>query len=304
MPSFGQMTLQELAGMMAVYGLKKKSKREMTERLEHIWKTLHPASAAAEGGMPAAGDGTATSSSSSSSGRSRKRDAPTRDSDSGGDPSSCLPASSQGRRRGRAAIEARPTFSPAATAAATSSASIPRRPPLSRPPRGGNGSRGTGFSQEEAVPPLPSTSRSQQQQQQQQGFLADNSSGGKGGDADLEERIRGVIMGYAPLHEDILLLKTVDLSAIHTLIKNAGGVKCTKKDLASYLDARGITFVDRGGVKRRARGGGEREVEGGEEEQQSQQRKRKKKRRPGATGAVAAGQRSGLYITRGGAICR
>lgn len=72
-----------------------------------------------------------------------------------------------------------------------------------------------------------------------------------------------------------LLCQTVDLSAIHTLIKNAG-VKCTKKDLASYLDARGITFIDRGGVKRRARGG-ERETEG---EEQSQ-RKKKKKRRPG-----------------------
>ncbi|CAB1097155.1 unnamed protein product [Ectocarpus sp. CCAP 1310/34] len=304
MPSFGQMTLQELAGMMAVYGLKKKSKREMTERLEHIWKTLHPA--AAEEGMSAAGDGNATSSSSSSSSssRSRKRDAPSRD--SGGDPSAYLSASSQGHRRSRGAAEARPTSSPAAAAAAaavtvTSSTSIPRRPPLPRPPRGGGvpgagDSRRGGFSQEEeAVPPIPSTCRSQQQQQQ--GFLAENSSGRNGVDADLGERIRSVIMGYAPLHEDILLLKTVDLSAIHTLIKNAG-VKCTKKDLASYLDSRGITFIDRGGVKRRARGG-ERETEG---EEQSQ-RKKKKKRRPGATG-TAAGRNGAVCVARDGTLCR
>lgn len=42
-------------------------------------------------------------------------------------------------------------------------------------------------------------------------------------------------------------MKTIDLSAMHKLLKDAG-VKCTKRDLCIYLDDRGITHIDRGGV--------------------------------------------------------
>lgn len=47
--------------------------------------------------------------------------------------------------------------------------------------------------------------------------------------------------------------QTIELSATQRLLKDKG-VKCSKKDLASYLDARGITFVDRG-TKRGGSGG-------------------------------------------------
>ena len=39
--------------------------------------------------------------------------------------------------------------------------------------------------------------------------------------------------------------KTVELTATQQLVKNSG-VKCSKRDLASFLDDKGITFIDRG----------------------------------------------------------
>lgn len=40
-------------------------------------------------------------------------------------------------------------------------------------------------------------------------------------------------------------LQTLELTATQVLLKDAG-VKCSKRDLASFLDDKGITFVDRG----------------------------------------------------------
>jgi len=67
----------------------------------------------------------------------------------------------------------------------------------------------------------------------------------------------------------------VELSAIQRLLKDAG-VKCSKKDLAAYLDARGITFIDRGTKKRGGGGGG-----GGAEEDGGRATRKQKKRRAG-----------------------
>lgn len=52
---------------------------------------------------------------------------------------------------------------------------------------------------------------------------------------------------------DIATLQTVELSATQRLLKDAG-VKCSKRDLGSYLDDKGITFVDRGTGAGRAKG--------------------------------------------------
>eukprot|EP00903_Cladosiphon_okamuranus_P010440 g9876.t1 len=231
-----QMTLQELAGMMALYGLKKKSKREMTQRLEHIWKTLHPAAAAAAAREEASTAGHRDTTASSTASASRKRRAAGAGRANGA--STAASAGSQGRPP--LARPARGTVNGGGSGAGRGGASS------QRPTRALGGKQYENYEEDEdddderttAVPLRPPLSS------QNKRSHAASSDGEEEATSSLAARVRAVITGFAPLHEDILLLRTIELSATQRLLKDKG-VKCSKKDLASYLDARGITFVDR-----------------------------------------------------------
>lgn len=80
--------------------------------------------------------------------------------------------------------------------------------------------------------------------------------------------------------------QTVELSATQRLLKDAG-VKCSKKDLAAYLDARGITFIDRA-TKRRGGGRGGGGCGGGGADDGGRVPQKQKRRRAGEPPAAGA----------------